>query len=233
MAQSKTTHGSKKKSTAKTKTRYYVVRTVQEARTSLTANLTNRLEDYNRKYIVHPLKTSKTFVEELKSEPRKAVTNLFNDGKTRITDLNKDAWTRVNGLAKDGRAFLTKAGKTPRETFTDLMDDGKEVVEELRSSTRNKLTDLVGEVKCFLEGVEKDVRLVVADVIDGGKKALDQVPGKQRIEKEISSRMKTMPAKFNLPSKKDIDSLVSRVKQLNAKVDALTEDQIAVTDQSV
>jgi polyhydroxyalkanoate synthesis regulator phasin len=73
----------------------------------------------------------------------------------------------------------------------------------------------------------------MADVIDGGKKALDQVPGKQRIEKEIASRMKTMPARFNLPSKKDIDSLVSRVKQLNAKVDALTEEQITVTDQSV
>jgi polyhydroxyalkanoate synthesis regulator phasin len=229
MTQSKTARGSQKKSTAKAKTRYYVVRTVEQART----DLTNRLEDYNRKYIVQPLETGKTFVQDLKAEPRKVVVNLFKDGKARITDLNKDAWTRVNGLAKDGRAFLTKAGKSPRETFNDLIDDGKEVVEDLRSSTRDKLTDLVDEAKRFLKGVEKDTYLVMADVIDGGKKALDQVPGKQRIEKEISSRMKTIPAKFNLPSKKDIDSLVSRVKQLNAKVDALTEEQIVVTDQSV
>ena len=153
MAQSKTTRGSKKKSAAKAKTRYYVVKTVQKART----NLTNRLEDYNRKYIVHPLKTGKTFVEEL------------------------------------------------------------------RSNTRDKLTDLVDEVKRFIEGVEKDTRLVVADVIDDGKKALDQLPGKQRIEKEISSRMKTMPAKFNLPSKKDIERLALQVEHLSTKVNKLSK----------
>jgi polyhydroxyalkanoate synthesis regulator phasin len=68
---------------------------------------------------------------------------------------------------------------------------------------------------------------VLADVIDGSKKALNQVPGKQRIEKEISSRMEAIPAKFNLPSKKDIDGLVNRVKRLNAKVDALNKTQAA------
>jgi gas vesicle protein len=219
MTQSKTTRGSKKKSTPKAKTRYYVVRTVEQART----DLTNRLEDYNRKYIVQPLETGKTFVQDLKAEPRKVVVNLFKDGKARITDLNKDAWTRVNGLAKDGRAFLTKAGKSPRETFNDLIDDGKEVVEDLRSSTRDKLTDLVDEAKRFLKGVEKDTYLVMADVIDGGKKALDQVPGKQRIEKEISSRIETIPAKFNLPSKKDIERLACQVEDLSTKVNKLSK----------
>jgi polyhydroxyalkanoate synthesis regulator phasin len=219
MTQTKTKKGTPKKGTAKTKTRFYVVKTVQEARTSLTV----RLEDYNRKYITQSLKSGKTFVEDLKADPRKIVVNLFDDGKARITDLNKDARTRVDGFAKDGQAFLTKTGKNPLKTFNDLVDDGKELVENLRCSTRNKIDELVVDLKIIKEGVEKDSRLVIADAIDGSKKALDHVPGKQRIEKEISSRMQAIPAAFNLPSRKDINGLVRRVKQLNAKVDALSK----------
>lgn len=219
MTQSKTTKRTPKKGTAKTKTRFYVLKTVQEARTRLTGSL----EDYNRKYITQPLKSGKTLVEDLKADPRKMVVNLFDDGKERITDLNKDAWTRVDGLAQDGQAFLTKTGKNPLKTFNDLVDDGKELVENLRCSTRNKIDEIVVDLKIIKEGVEKDSRLVIADVVDGSKKALDHVPGKQRIEKEISSRMQAIPAAFNLPSKKDINGLVRRVKQLNAKVDALSK----------
>jgi polyhydroxyalkanoate synthesis regulator phasin len=50
---------------------------------------------------------------------------------------------------------------------------------------------------------------------------LDRVPGKQRIEKELRSRIQTLPAQFNLPSKKDVDGLARRVNRLYKKVDAL------------
>ena len=223
MAQSKTKDGSKKKDFSKTNTRFYVVKTVQEVRN----NLTGKLDHYNRKYIVQPLNTGKSFVQDLKAEPRKVVVNLYDDGKALITDLNKGTWNRIEGLAKDGQAFLTKAGKNPRETVNELLDDGKEFVEDLRSSTRDKLEDLSVDFKIFKEGVEKDTRLVMADFIDGGKKVLAQVPGKQIIEEEISNRMEAIPAKFNLPSRKDIDGLVRRVKDLNAKVDALNKAQSA------
>jgi polyhydroxyalkanoate synthesis regulator phasin len=224
MAPSKTTRDSKKKRATKTtKPRYYIVKTAQEART----NLTGKLEDYNRKYIVEPLRSGKTIVKELKAEPRKVAADLLDDGKTRISDLNKEVWTRVDGVAKDGKAFLTKAGKNPREAFNDLIDESKELVDDLRSSTRDKIDDLMVDIKILKEGLEKDTQLVVADLIDGSKKVLNQVPGKQRIEKEISSRMVAMPAKFNLPSRKDIERLARQVKQLNTKVDALNKAQAA------
>lgn len=219
MTQAKTTRGSQKKGPSKTKTRFYVVKTLQEARTSLTG----RLEDHNRKYITQPIKTGKTFVEDLKAEPRKIVVNLFDDGKARITGLNKDAWRRVDGLAKNSQAFLTKAGKNPLKTFNDLMGDGKAFVQTMRTSTQDKLDDLGVDLKIIKEGVEKDARMVIADVIDGSKKAIDHVPGKQRIEKEISSRMQAIPAAFDLPSKKDINALVRQVKNLSTKVKKLSE----------
>jgi polyhydroxyalkanoate synthesis regulator phasin len=223
MAASKTTSDSKKKRVSKAKTRFYVVKKVQKTQ----ADLTSKLEDYNRKYITQPLETGKTFVGDLKAEPRKTVGKLIDDGKAQITDLKKDACNRVDGFGKDGRALLTKASKNPRETFKDLVGDGRGFVEGIRNDTRNKLQSLKDEFKMIKRGVEKDAGMVMADVIDGSKKALNQVPGKQRIEKEISSRMEAIPAKFNLPSKKDIDGLVNRVKRLNAKVDALNKTQAA------
>ena len=223
MTQAKTKSGSRKKTPSKTKTRYYVVKTFQEARTSLT----DRLDDYNRKYITQPVETGKTFVEDLKAEPRKTVGNLFDDGKARITDLNKDAWSRVDDLAKNGQSFLTKAGKNPLKAFNALMDDGKELVQNMRSSTRDKFDELVVDLKLIKEGVEKDSRMVIDDVIDGSKKAIDHVPGKQRIEKEISSRMQAIPAAFDLPSKKDINALARQVKNLNTKVKKLSETHAA------
>jgi polyhydroxyalkanoate synthesis regulator phasin len=221
MAQSKPANVSKKKTVSKTKTRFYVVKTAQNARTSLTG----KWEDYHRKYIAQPLKTGKTIVKDLKVEPRETVVDLFEDGKARITDLNKDARARVNGYAKDGQAFLTKAGKNPRKTLDGLMNDGKELVKDLRTGTRDKLTDLVDELKIFMEGIEKDTRIVMADVIDGGRKSLDHMSGLQKIEKEISSRIESIPAAFNLPSRKEIERLARQVKNLNTKVNKLSKAQ--------
>ena len=66
MAASKTKRGSKVKGAAKAKTRFYVVKTVQDART----RLTRKLEDVNDKFVAQPLKTGKTFATHLKAAPR-------------------------------------------------------------------------------------------------------------------------------------------------------------------
>jgi hypothetical protein len=42
--------------------------------------------------------------------------------------------------------------------------------------------------------------LVVDEVITGGREVLDKVPGKQKIEKAVRIRIRTLPAQFNLPS---------------------------------
>lgn len=215
--------GSRKKRTSNARTRFYIVRTLREVRT----DLSGKLDAYNRRYITQPLKAGKTIVEDLRAEPRKTVAHLMDDGKARIADLNKGAKSKIDGYANDGRAFLTKTGKNPREAFNTLVDDGKTHIQAIRSSTRDKLKALNTEVQGVIRGVEKDTQMVISDVIDGSKKAFDQVPGKQRIEKEIASRMEALPATLNLPSRKDIDSLVGRVKQLNAKVDALNKAKAA------
>ena len=166
----------------------------------------------NRFYVVNAIQDARTnLTGRLEDYNRNYVTEPIETGKTFVKDL------------KDGQAFLTKAGKNPMKTLNELMDEGKEQIDGLRSRTRERLEDLAVDLKVMREGVEKDSRMVIADVIDGSKKALDQVPGKQRIEKEITSRLQAIPAAFDLPSKKDIDALKRQIKTLNTKVNKLSK----------
>lgn len=223
MAQSKTKNGSRTNNASKANTRFYVVKTVQNARDELAG----KLGDYNREYIIQPLNAGKNFMQDLKTEPRNAMANLLNDGKARITHLNKDAWEFAEGFANASQTFLTQSGKNPKETFNELMNDGKVLAEDIRCSIQDQIGDFSSDLKIVKNGIEKDVLQVISDVIDGSKKILGHVAGKQMIEEEISSRMAAISAKFNLPTRKDIDDLVRRVKHLNAKVDALIKAQSA------
>jgi polyhydroxyalkanoate synthesis regulator phasin len=215
MAQTKKSRGTQKKTAAKT--RFYLVKTVQETRD----RVTEKLEDYSQTYIERPIKNGKALVKDLKKAPRKTLSAWIDDGKETISDLNKETRATVSGMLKDGRVFLTKAGQKPRQTLNDVLDDGKAKIEDLSEDTRSRMADLKAETRSFLEGIGKDARLVVDEVVSGSRQALDRIPGKQKIEKEVRSRIRTLPAQFNLPSKKDIDDLARRANRLNKKVEAL------------
>ncbi len=215
MAKAKTSGGNRKKRTPKT--RYYVVRTVQETR----SKVADKLEDYSQTYINRPIENGKALVTDLKTAPRKTLSAWLDEGKVTITDLNKETRSTVGGMIKDGKALLTKAGKEPRQTLNGVWDDGKARIDDWRQDARSRMADLTADTRSLLEGVRKDARLVVDEAVSGGRQALDKVPGKQKIEKELRSRIQTLPAQFNLPSKKDIDGLARRVNRLNKKVEAL------------
>jgi polyhydroxyalkanoate synthesis regulator phasin len=215
MAQAKTKKGSKKKNTAKT--RFYVVNTVQRTR----RRVSDKLEDYSDTYITGPIKSGKARVTDLRQAPRKTLSGWLDEGKEMITDLNQETRSTVDDMIKDGKAFLTKAGKAPRKTLNGVFDDGKARIDDLREDARSRMADLKADARSLVKGIEKDARLVVDEVVTGGRQVLDKVPGKQKIEKAVRIRIRTLPAQFNLPSKKDIDGLARRVGTLNKKVDAL------------
>ena len=215
MAKAKTSRGTRKKSTAPT--RFYVVRTAQETR----SRVADKLEDYSQTYFTRPIKSGKALVTDLKTAPRKTLSAWIDDGKNTITELNKETRATVDGMIKDSKAFLTKAGKEPRQTLNGVWDDGKARIEDLREDTRSRMADLKADTRSLLEGIGQDARLVVDEAVSGGRQALDKVPGKQKIEKELRSRIQTLPGQLNLPSKKDIDALSRRVSRLSKKVDAL------------
>jgi hypothetical protein len=217
MAKANTSRTNRKKRA--TQTKFYVIRTVQQTR----GRVADKLEDYSQAFIRRPIENGKEMVTDLKAAPRKTLSAWLDESKTTIKDLNKETRASVEGVIKDGKAFLTKAGKEPRQTLNGVLDDGKARLEDLRADTRSRLADLTADTRSLLEGVGKDARLVVDEVVSGGRQVLDKVPGKQRIEKELRSRIQTLPAQFNLPSKKDVDGLARRVNRLNKKIEALQQ----------
>ena len=215
MAQAKTKKISRKKNTAKS--RFYVANTVQCTR----RRVSNKLEDFSDTYISGPIKNGKARVTDLRQAPRKTLSGWLDDGQEMITDLKEETRSKVGGMIKEGRAFFTKAGKAPRQTLDGVLDDGKAWVDDLREDARSRMSDLKADTRSLLKGIGKDAQLVVDEVITGGREVLDKVPGKQKIEKAVRIRIRTLPAQFNLPSKKDIDGLARRVGTLNKKVEAL------------
>jgi len=215
MAQAKTKKGSKKKSTAMT--RFYVVTTAQRTR----RRVTDKLEDYSDTYISRPIEKGKALMTDLRQSPRKTLSGMLDEGKEMITNLNQESRSAVGGMIKDGKAFLTKAGKAPRQTLNGVLDDGKTRMEDLQEETRSRMAAFKADTRSFIKGIGNDARLVVDEVVTGGRQALDKVTGNLKIEKAVRRQIRTLPAQFNLPSKKDIDGLARRVGALNKKVDAL------------
>ena len=223
MAKAKKTKKVSKKKSAQTKSRFYVVRTVQETK----ENLTQRLEAASEKLIETPLASGKKRVADFKKTPRKAIVELVDDGKEYLTDLNDEVLAKVDDMVKDGKSFLAKAKKNPRKAIAELIDDGKDLVEDLKDDTQDKVSNVADEYKSMLDGLSHDARLLAEMLLDRGQKAFDKVPGKKRVEKELGRRIEALFERYNLPSQKEIDLLESRIKKLNAKVTALSKVKAA------
>ena len=67
---------STKKAVKQTKSQFYVVRTAREAG----ENLTDKVKDYNEKYVNQPFKAGKEFIEDVRKDPRKVYDGLVDDG---------------------------------------------------------------------------------------------------------------------------------------------------------
>jgi len=205
MAQKKTKRQTKKKASS----RFYVVKSIQDAR----KNMTERVEKYHQDFIKDPIQSGKEVLEDFKDDPRKAMDNLVDDSRRFMGDLKKDSKKKVNGIVADSRKFYKKAKKNPRKTFNNMVDDGRDFAE-----------DLLEDGKSFVNGIEKDARIVLEEITDSGKKALDSLPGKKKFQRKLENRIASLPKQFNLPTRKDINLLMGRLEDLSTKINALGKE---------
>jgi len=205
MAQKKTKRQTKKKAVS----RFYVVRSIQNAR----KNMAEQVENYHEEFIKDPIQSGKDVLEDFRNDPRKAMDNLVDDSRKLIDDLKKDTRKKVNGVVADSRKLYKKARKNPRKAIDNIVDDGRDFAE-----------DLLEDGKSFMKGIEKDARIVLDEMVDSGKKVLDNLPGKKKFQKTFENRMKSLPKQFNLPTRKDINVLRGRLEKLNTKIDTLGKE---------
>ncbi len=210
---------STKKAVIQTKSQFYVVRTAREAG----ENLTDKVKDYNEKYVNQPFKAGKEFIEDVRKDPRKVYDGLVDDGLDLVKGVRKDAQKTV----KDGKKFVKDLRKDPRKVLDDVVDDARGYVGDVRKDVRKTMDGFVDNGKEFLEGVQNDARKVLDDFLDSGKKTIEKIPVVKTVEKKLNSSMKAVPSHLNLPSKKDIEKLTRSVKALNNKVDNLSKQYAA------
>ena len=210
---------STKKAVKQTKSQFYVVRTAREAG----ENLTDKVKDYNEKYVNQPFKAGKEFIEDVRKDPRKVYDGLVDDGLDLVKGVRKDAQKTV----KDGKKFVKDLRKDPRKVLDDVVDDARGYVGDVRKDVRKTMDGFVDNGKEFLEGVQSDARKVLDDFLDSGKKTIEKIPVVKTVEKKLNSSMKAVPSHLNLPSKKDIEKLTRSVKALNNKVDNLSKQYAA------
>lgn len=210
-----------KKSTKKSS--FYLVRTLEETRDSLT----DTAKELNEKYIQKPIRNGKDFFGDLKKSPRKTIDNLIDDSKGFITDTRNDTRDKIKTYIKDGKAFAKKAKNNPRKAVNGLLDDGREYIDTVKSDTRKKIETYFEDSKDFMKEIENDTRKLVDDLVDAGKKAVEKIPGKKAVETNIDKRVKSIPRQLNLPSKQDIEKLNKSMKALSKKVDTLSSQYAA------
>ncbi len=210
---------STKKAVKQTKSQFYVVRTAREAG----ENLTDKVKDYNEKYVNQPFKAGKEFIEDVRKDPRKVYDGLVDDGLDLVKGVRKDAQKTV----KDGKKLVKDLRKDPRKVLDDVVDDARGYVGDVRKDVRKTMDGFVDNGKEFLEGVQNDARKVLDDFLDSGKKTIEKIPVVKTVENKLNSSMKAVPYHLNRPSKKDIEKLTRSVKALNNKVDNLSKQYAA------
>jgi len=192
-----TTKAKAKKTVKKTESNFHAIRSLYKTR----ENWVDTAKDYNEKYITKPFESSKDFVTDMKNEPKKTFGDIFDNGKSFMEDAKKD----------------------PKKVWTDLVDGGKDLADGAREDFFKAVETVLDGGKDFYAGMEKDTRKALDDLLDRGKKFTDQIPGKETVEKGISSSLESIPDRLNLPSKKDMEKLSKTVRTLNTKLNTLTK----------
>ncbi len=185
MATKKATKTSKKES------RFYIAKTINEAK----EKIETKVKTYNEKYVRKQVENGREFITELKADPVKRIDDLIDD--------SRDAIKRVR---------------------VERMETLQKKVDTTKKDVRKKIERVNRETRTVYKGIENDAKLIIEDILALGKKSLDKMPMKKTIEKKISHGIDAIPSKLNIPSKEEIDNLVTGIDGVNKKVDALNKE---------
>ena len=171
----------------------------------------------------------------------------FYIGQTIIKTKNRlqnkiDAQTQklIKARVKTGRKFISDIKKNPGKQLNSFIDDNKNRVKEFTSDSKKSYQTFIDDSKTTMEkvikGVTGDVKLIVGDAKEMKNRAFDTFTSKKTITKRVNkiasknSIIKTInnitakiPSRLNLPSKEEIQELMTGVDGINKKVDKLNK----------
>jgi len=172
----------------------------------------------SRFYIAKTINGAKEKIEgKVKTYNEKYVRKQLENGREFITELKADPVKRIDDLIDDSRDAIKKVRSDRMETLQKKVDTTKKDV-------RKKMDRINRETRTVYKGIGNDAKLIIDDIVALGKKNLDKLPMKKAIETQISHGIDAIPSKLNIPSKEEIDNLLTGIDGVNEKVDALNKE---------
>lgn len=186
--------------------------------------------------------TTEKATETTKTESRFYIAKIINDAKGNIEKKIKIYNEKyVKKQFENGRGFITELKADPVKKIDDFIDDSRDAIKKVRShrmetlekkvdttkkDVRKKIEKINQETRTIYKGIGNDAKLLIEDIVVLGKKNLEKLPMKKTIEKKISDGICSIPAKLNLPSKEEIDNLVTGIEDVDKKVNALNKQYV-------
>jgi hypothetical protein len=178
---------------------------------------TKTTEKESRFYIAKTINEAKEKIEnKVKTYNEKYVKKQVENGREFITELKADPVKRIDDLIDDSRDAIKKVRSDRMEAIQKKMDTTKKDV-------RKKVAGIHQETRTIYKGIENDAKLILEDIFALGKKNMGKISMKKTIEKKISHGIDSIHSRLNLPSKEEIDNLVTGIDGVNKKVDALNK----------
>ena len=160
------------------------------------ATLQNKIDAQTRKHIKARVKTSRKFISDIKKNPGKQLNSFIDDNKNRIKDFTNDS-------KKSYQAFINDSKTTMEKVIKGITGDAKLVVSDVKNM-KNKTFDNFTSKKSITKRVNK-------------------IAAKKSITKAINEIAAKIPSRLNLPSKDEIQGLMTGVDGINKKVDKLNK----------
>jgi polyhydroxyalkanoate synthesis regulator phasin len=189
---------------------------------------------------IQKMATKKT-IKTAKKESRFYIAKTINEAKEKIETKVKTYNENVKKQVENGREFITELKADPVKRIDDLIDDSRDAIKKVKSErlgtlqkkmdatkkdVRKKIERVNKETRTVYKGIGNDAKLIIEDIVALGKKNLDKLPLKKTIGKKLSRGIDAIPSKLNIPSKEEIDNLVTGIDGVNKKVDALNKQYV-------
>ena len=174
----------------------------------------------SRFYIAKTMNKARADIEKkLKMYNEKYVKKQFENGREFIAELKADPVKRIDDLIDDSREVIKKVKFHGLETIDKKMDVAKKDVLQ-------KIEKINQETRTIYKGIGHDAKLIIEDMVILGKEKLNKMPLKKNIEKKIFDGIDAIPAKLNLPSKEEIERLITEIEDVDKKISALNKQDV-------
>lgn len=176
--------------TTQTQSRFYIVKTIREAK----GNIEKKIELYNEKYVKKQLENGRELLTELKADPVKKIDDLIDDSMDVIQKVKRHRMEtlgkKVNDTKKEVRKKIKKINQETRTVYNGVGNDAKLIIEDIVTLGKKNLDKLP---------MKKTIEKKISDGLDAMPSKLN-LPSKEEID-NLATGIQKVDKKVNDLSK--------------------------------